>query len=194
MNETRNIIAGLELGKEFSQICYYDRKEKEPVSLSVKTGSNQYTFSTRLSKRPRTEVWHFGMEADYFSMHEGEIPVDNLLEIWGQGEPVEIDGGWYRPEELLEIYLKGCLSVLGVAEPARQIKTLMITVPDLNRVLVRKLQRVCTRLKFTSGQVLLQDYEESFYYYVMSKRLDKWNRMTGLFTFDKGKVSFSFLS
>ena len=24
MNETRNIIAGLELGKEFSQICYYD--------------------------------------------------------------------------------------------------------------------------------------------------------------------------
>ena len=41
MNETRNIIAGLELGKEFSQICYYDRKEKEPVSLSVKTGSNQ---------------------------------------------------------------------------------------------------------------------------------------------------------
>ena len=106
MNETRNIIAGLELGKEFSQICYYDRKEKEPVSISVKTGSNQYTFSTRLSKRPRTEVWHFGMEADYFSMHEGEIPVDNLLEIWAQGEPVEIDGGWYRPEELLEIYLK----------------------------------------------------------------------------------------
>ena len=75
---------------------------------------------------------------------------------------MEIDGGWYRPEELLEIYLKGCLSVLGVAEPARQIKTLMITVPDLNRVLVRKLQRVCSRLKFTSGQVLLQDYEESF--------------------------------
>lgn len=126
MNETRNIIAGLELGKEFSQICYYDRKEKEPVSLSVKTGSNQYTFSTRLSKRPRTEVWHFGMEADYFSTHEGEIPVDNLLEIWAQGEPAQIDGGWYRPEELLEIYLKGCLSVLGVAEPVRQIKTLMI--------------------------------------------------------------------
>lgn len=55
--------------------------------------------------------------------------MDNLLEIWAQGEPAQIDGGWYRPEELLEIYLKGCLSVLGVAEPARQIKTLTITVP-----------------------------------------------------------------
>ena len=78
-----------------------------------------------------------------------------------------------------------------MAEPVRQIKTLMITVPDLNRVLVRKLQRVCSRLKFTSGQVLLQDYEESFYYYVMSKRPDNWNRMTGLFTFEKGKATFS---
>lgn len=191
MNETRNIIAGLEIGKEFSQICYYDRKEKEPVSISVKLGSNQYTFPTRLSKRPRAEVWHFGVEADYFAAHEGEIPVDNLLSVWTKGEPAEIDGGWYRPEELLEIYIKGCLSVLGVAEPARQIKALMITVPDLNRVLVRKLQKVCSRLKFAPGQVLLQDYDESFYYYVMSTKQDNWNRLMGRFSFDKEKVTFS---
>ena len=40
MNETRNIIAGLEIGKEQSQLCYYDRKEREPISVSVKAGSN----------------------------------------------------------------------------------------------------------------------------------------------------------
>lgn len=191
MNETRNIIAGLEIGKDFSQICYYDRKEKEPVSISVKLGSNQYTFPTRLSKRSRAEKWHFGIEADYFTMHEGEIPVDDLLSVWTKGEPVEIDGEWYRAEELLEIYLKGCLSVLGVAEPARQIKALMITVPELNRALVRKLQKVCSRLKFTPGQVLLQDYDESFYYYVMSTRQDNWNRLIGRFSFENGSVTFS---
>ena len=36
MNETRNIIVGLEIGKNQSQICYYDRREKEPISVSVK--------------------------------------------------------------------------------------------------------------------------------------------------------------
>lgn len=36
MNETRNIIVGLEIGKRQSQICYFDRKEKEPISISVK--------------------------------------------------------------------------------------------------------------------------------------------------------------
>ena len=71
MNETRNIIVGLEIGKNQSQICYYDRREKEPISVSVKAGSNQYLFPTRLSKKPGEEVWHYGMEADYFSRQEG---------------------------------------------------------------------------------------------------------------------------
>ena len=61
MNETRNIIAGLEIGKEQSQLCYFDRKEREPISVSVKAGSNQYLFPTLLSrsreKRPGTMAW-----------------------------------------------------------------------------------------------------------------------------------------
>ena len=64
MNETRNIIAGLEIGKEQSQLCYYDRKEREPISVSVKAGSNQYLFPTLLSKRPGKETWHYGIEAE----------------------------------------------------------------------------------------------------------------------------------
>ena len=67
MNETRNIIASLEFGEKESQICYYDRKEKNPVSLAVKTGTTEYTFPTRLSKRPKTNIWHFGAESEYFS-------------------------------------------------------------------------------------------------------------------------------
>ena len=94
VNETRNIIVGLEIGKQQSQICYFDRKEKEPISISVKTGSNQYLFPTMLSKKPGEEVWHFGMEAQYFSRNEGEIPVTGLLAMESQKkfwwmEPVE---------------------------------------------------------------------------------------------------------
>ena len=129
----------------------------------------------------KAEVWHFGLEASYFSRHEGEIPVENLMELCMKGEPVEIDGGYYRTEELLEIFLRGCLSMLGIADAPRQIRAVMITVPELNRVLVRKIQRVCSRMKFSSGQVMIQDYDESFYYYAMCTRRDNGNRMTGLF-------------
>ena len=45
MNETRNIIAGLELGKEFSQICYYDRKEKKLKPLVIDINHPKSIFS-----------------------------------------------------------------------------------------------------------------------------------------------------
>ena len=41
MNETRDLIIGIDFGKEYSQICYYDRKAEEPRSPPVKVGSSQ---------------------------------------------------------------------------------------------------------------------------------------------------------
>ena len=44
MNEVRNIIVGFDLGEKVSQLCYYDRRAGEPVSLPMKVGTGQYTF------------------------------------------------------------------------------------------------------------------------------------------------------
>lgn len=194
MNETRNIIVGLEIGKLQSQICYYDRKEKEPISISVKTGSNQYLFPTMLSKKQGEETWHFGMEAQYFSKNEGEISVNGLLGLFGSQEEIEIDGMKRRPEELLEHYLKGCISLLGTAEPARQIKAVMITVPKLTKAMVKAFYEAAAKMGFDRKQIFLQDYDESFYYYVMNHRRDNWNRKTGWFLFEENQVSFASLS
>ena len=65
MNEVRNIIVGFELGETTSQLCYYDRSEKEPISLAVKAGTSQFTFPTCLSKKPGEEVYHYGVEAEF---------------------------------------------------------------------------------------------------------------------------------
>ena len=194
MNETRNIIVGLEIGKLQSQICYYDRKEKEPISISVKTGSNQYLFPTMLSKKKGEEIWHFGMEAQYFSKNEGEISVNGLLGLFGSQEEIEIDGMKRRPEELLEYYLRGCISLLGTADPARQIKAVMITVPKLTKAMVKAFYEAAAKMGFDRKQIFLQDYDESFYYYVMNHRRDNWNRKTGWFLFEENQVSFASLS
>ena len=68
-----------------------------------------------------------------------------------------------KPSELLENYLKGCISLLGTAEPARQIKALMITVPRLSAALVKNLYQAGENLGFTKNEIYLQDYDESFY-------------------------------
>lgn len=45
MNEIRDLIIGIDIGKEYTQICYYDRKAEEARSLSMKVGP--------VSMRPR---------------------------------------------------------------------------------------------------------------------------------------------
>ena len=42
MNEIRDLIIGIDIGKEYTQICYYDRKAEEARSLSMKVGASQY--------------------------------------------------------------------------------------------------------------------------------------------------------
>ena len=41
MNEIRDILIGIDFGKSLSQLCYYDRKVKEPASLPVKLDTSQ---------------------------------------------------------------------------------------------------------------------------------------------------------
>lgn len=55
MNETRDLIIGIDFGKEYSQICYYDRKAEEPRSLPVKVGSSQFEMPTCLCLQPRPQ-------------------------------------------------------------------------------------------------------------------------------------------
>lgn len=191
MNETRNIIVGLDIGRSHSQICYFDRKEREPVSVSVKAGSNLYEFATLLSKTPGKEVWHCGLEAEFHTAHEGDLPVYGILGICGAESPVQIDGREYLPEELMAHYLEGCIGLLGVGDPVRQIKAIMVTVPLLNAPLVRALQKAGERLGFSRKQLYLQDYAESFYYYAMNHRRENWNRRAGWFIFDGNQVSFA---
>ena len=51
MNEIRDLIVGIDFGKETSQISYYDRKAGEPRSISMKVGTSQLEAPTCLCRR-----------------------------------------------------------------------------------------------------------------------------------------------
>ena len=51
MNEIRDLIVGLDFGREYTQICYYDRRAQEMRSLSLKAGASQYEAPTALYRR-----------------------------------------------------------------------------------------------------------------------------------------------
>lgn len=193
MNEVRNIIVGFDLGEKVSQLCYYDRRAGEPVSLPMKVGTGQYTFPNCLSKKPGEEEWHFGLEVEYFVSQQEEIYLDNLYEICSRQKTVLVDGEERKAGELLGLFIANALRILGVPDPVKSISGLMITTPHLTREMVENVRDACWHMGFARNRCFLQNYEESFYYHTLYQKAEIWSRKLGLFTFDQDQVSYSSL-
>ncbi|MGI6007597.1 MAG: DUF5716 family protein [Ruminococcus sp.] len=194
MNEVRNIIVGFEMGERTSQICYYDRTEGEPVSLSVKAGQSQYTFPTCISKKPGEEVYHYGVEAEYFASQRDEILIDRLFECCLSREKVQVEDQLIEPARLAAVFLSQALGMLGANNLLKNISGIMVTVPRLNKPLVDNLKEAFRILNFPAGRCFLQNYDESFYYYTIAQKPEFWSRKVGLFTFEGDEAAFRCLA
>lgn len=190
MNEIRDILLGVDFGRTISQICYYDRKADEVLSISMKVGTNQYEMPTCLCRRIPQNDFCVGLEAEYFAREHGGILIDNLYELCETEEPVSLDGEEVEPFRLLAVFLEGMLKFLGMAEPVKNIRCMGIAVPSLHKSLLKNLQEACGLLGFRKGQFQILDYGESFYYYALSQKQETWNRYVGWYDFQGDQVSF----
>lgn len=190
MNEIRNILIGFQLGRKHSQICYYDRKAQEPVSISTKVGSTLYEFPTSLCKKVGKEEWQFGLEAEYFGKMPGGLFIDQLYELNQSSEPVLIEGKSYEPWELLHIFFEGALKMLGVQDISKSITGLVVTCEHLDQPLVDNLKKAIAKLKLKNGSTRIIDFEESFYFHTLYQRPELFVKKVALICFDGLKVTF----
>lgn len=194
MNEIRDLIIGIDFGKEFSQISYYDRKAEEPLSMPMKVGSSQYEAPTLLCKRMEQEEYYVGLEAKYFGKEKDGVLVENLYEICESEEEVQIAGEIYKPWELFAHFLKGMMRFLGIVDLVKNTKCVALTTRNLSHVQVVNFQKAFESLGFPQEKTMLMDYCESFYYYVMTQKKETWNRSIGWYDFKENKVTFRKLS
>lgn len=191
--EQKNLIIGFEFNPKESQICYFDRMAKDAVSAEVKVGSSRYTFPTVLSKSLGKNEWHFGLEAEYFAEHQNGILIDQLYDLCADGNALVIDGQEYEPGVLLALYLKSALRMLGVTEPEKQVSGIMLTVPSLTRAFVDTIRFAYEKIGIPRSRCFLQDFDESFYNYVLYQKQELWGRNVALFSFGGNEVTFKAL-
>lgn len=194
MNEIRDLIIGIDFGKEFSQISYYDRKAAEPLSVSMKVGSSQFEAPSILCKRIEQDDFCVGLEAKYFGKEKGGVLVEKLYEICEKEECVQVAGVKYEPWELLAHFLKGMMRFLGIVDIVKNTKCVVLTTRNLNAVQVQNFQKAFAAMQFPEEKVMLMDYCESFYYYTMTQKRETWNRSIGWYDFKGDKVTFRKLS
>ena len=190
MNEIRDIIVGIDFGREYSQICYYDRKGDEARSLSMKVGGSQDEAPSCLCWRPEQKDYCVGLEAEYFVREKGGIMIDNVYGLCEKRDSVLIEGREIAPWEILAQFLQGMLKFLGVTELTRNIKCVAVTLQKLTVIQVENFQKAFESLGFPHEKYMLLDYGESFFYYVLSQKRETWNRSVAWYTFRQDGVSF----
>ena len=190
MNETRDLMIGIDLGKDSSQLCYYDRKAEGPRSLPVKVGSSQYEVPTCLCRRVEQKDYCIGIEAEYFAREKGGFLVEDIYGISKSRKPVQVAGEEKQPWEILAYFLNGMLKLTGVADINRNIRCLTVTMESLDDIQVENLQKAGEELEIQNTSFIIMDHEESFYYYIMTQKTETWNRSVGWYSFDKNHVTF----
>ncbi|MDO4619792.1 MAG: DUF5716 family protein [Lachnospiraceae bacterium] len=190
MNEVRNILIGFELGSENAQICYFDRAQKEPVSAELRVGESLLEFPVMLLKRKGTEEWYAGPEAVQLLEDEEWLPAADLLQTAQNNDTQEIDGQTYSAKELLALFFRESLKVLGIADLLRGIRGICVTTEKLTDTLAFQIRGALMLLGFPAASCLVQDYEESFYYYGYCQRPDVSVRNMALIRFAGNEVSF----
>ena len=184
MTEIRNLLIGLEIGEAFSQVAFYDRRMRDAVCISTRAGKEQPAFPTSLCRLYADQEWHFGREAEYFAARgEGER-VPDLYRVFCSEQPVLSGGERYEPWELMAVFIRESLELLGVYDVLGNLKGLMITTPVLDRMFARNVTRAMESLLGRTTGYSVQDRLESFYYYCISKNLDTIRRPVCLLEMD----------
>lgn len=184
----------MDVSRDSSQICYFDRRQQDPVSVTTKVGTNIYTFPTELSVLPKEEEWYFGLEAAYFAKEKGAVRVTDLLDRAETGRRLTAEGKTYEAWELLMHFLKGALGLLGLSDVVHSTLGICITTGKLTGGLATALRKALRALGFRDSQVLIQNHKESFYYYCYSQKPSVWTRNMALILFAGNDVKFYTMS
>ena len=191
MNEVRNILIGMEIGEKTAQLCYFDRRAAEPVSIPTKVGTNQYAFPMSLVKMAGKDEWHFGFEADYFGKRENGIAVPSPFETAAKDRTVTVDGTEMCAHELLAVFIRESLRMLGVPHPVSAAAGICVTTDALTRTLAANIRKALVQVGFRPEVCHVCDHEESFYYYGYSMKPEVRAREMGLIRFSGNLASFS---
>ena len=116
--------------------------------------------------------------------------IDDLYGICQKREKVMVAGTETEPWGLLAQFLNGMLKFLGITELVKNTKCVIVTLPKLGDIQVENFQKAFESLGFPNDKYMLQDYAESFYYYVLSQKKEIWNRSVAWYAFTPEKVIF----
>lgn len=175
MSETGEYVIGLDLGNEYAQLSFvtFDKEEGDvydiPVCICKRNGANQ---------------WFYGKEAQKFAASGKGSLVEGLLYAALKEEVLEIDGQETDALDLLILFIRDCLSQLGVYKEHGKIRVLVISVNYLTPEMVSLLEKVKSAFKEIE-EFFFEQKVESLFYYTINQPKELWSYEVGVIDFSE---------
>ncbi len=166
-------IIGYDLNEQFCQISFYSEESQEPQTME--TPMDNYQIPLAIAKQNQT--WVIGGEAK-----RQKNVVEDLYKKALLHEKVMLDDETYEAVWLLAKYIEVSL------KPFSNVLYLTFTVPGVNQDVVNLLKGIGQRLGVKKSSIYVQDYKESFCYYMLYQPKELWQYEAALFQCDRHEV------
>ncbi len=177
------LILGIDLRREHSQVSYYHQSFKEPVTAGMSQGEED-PFLPMALRMDEDGNWHFWDGLPDEKNQKDKCRVAGIYELVERGDDTPVCGEKVSPAGILGIYFRCCMDLLRFVTKQTRYQV-MVTVRKLtepwNSVIVEALESIGIERKY----IFLQDYLSSFYYYTVNQKKELWQQDVALLEYEE---------
>ncbi len=184
---TNELILGIDLNEQYTQLTYYHQSVREPMTLGTQADPEQYRLPTGL-RQDASGKWHLSDGEPQPSGEEKDLC--RICSVYGKTdreEKIGENGRIFEPEEILSIYLEQCMAGLKLLTQNTQLQV-MVTVRELTEQRSSVITGALERLGVDRKRIYVQDYLSSFYYYTVNQKKELWYQDVALLTYEEEAI------
>ncbi|MDO5294330.1 MAG: DUF5716 family protein [bacterium] len=177
--DDNKLIVGLDLCNDFTQISYYNELAYEVESIYCGEEKSEFMIPTALAVTKDSKDWLMGDEALRCKEEGNGLVVTDFIDEKFESYMI-YDTVFYRTQ-LLEKFLRKVLLLLKREFPTKSIKRLVVTIRNLDLVLIDNIYDALENLGIRKDRVHVISHEQSYLNYALSRKKELWMNDIGLF-------------
>lgn len=180
-------VVGIDLGNEYSQVCYYNFVTGEPESVTFQATEEAFRVpAVVLKERNKEQGWMAGeLALSCNLLGEGTL-FEHLLDALKQKEAIVRENITVMPEQLMQVYLTFLLqSAVRAFGKEEQLDKLCITLADYDIDLLKGIDAALRLMGIPEEKVVFSSHIEAYVYYALSQRAELWKNDNILFDYGR---------
>ena len=172
------MMIGYDLNEYGCQISYFDETEREPATLEVAV--DNYQIPLVIGYHDHT--WFYGKRARRLAVVKEGYTVDDLWNKAMAQEKITYENQTYEAVWLLARFIEMSLKSF------ENIGVIVFTLPKVNEDIVQMLKGIAQRIGIERRNIYVQDYKESFCYYMFYQPKELWQYESALLYCDRKEI------